>query len=159
IELSPGQLSRITGTAINYLWWTLSTYHRDQRFAPREDLVEVYGEWLLKLPNITPNGLVLPKEPTALAYNNFHRAFAEVLAELGLDRHFSHVQFPVNFRLVEGTPQPALDHRARSATKSHSDIWAGDPAGAFVAMLPLLGDVERIRVEYFEPREMPLTLV
>ena len=159
IELNQGQLSRITGGVINYLWCTLSAYHRGERFAQREDLVEAYGDWLLKLPNITPNGLMLPKEPTALAYNNFHRMFAEVFVELGLDRHFSHVQFPINLRLVEGTPQAALDRRARSATKLHSDIWAGDPAGAIIAMLPLLGDVERLGVEYFEPREMPENLV
>src|SRR5206468_1154959 len=128
-------------------------------FVPREDLVETYGDWLLKLPNITPNGLVLPKEPTALAYNCVHRAVAETLVELGLDKHFSALQFPINVRLVEGTPHDKNDQRPMAATKVHSDIWAGDPAGAIVLMLPLFGDVERLRVEYFEPREMPEPLV
>jgi hypothetical protein len=155
IALGAPQLARIRGAVTHYLWSALSAYFRTEVFALREDLLEAYGGRLLKLPNITPGGLVLVKEPMVLSYNALHRAVADAFAEIGLPAHFSHGLFPINVRLAEGTPNARVDSRPRASAKVHTDIWAGDPIGAVGFMLPLLGDIERVRVDWFEPRAMP----
>lgn len=144
----------VADAAVFYIWLTLSEYFRDQTFDLGADILDAYPDEVSALPNITPNGLILPKEPNILAYNILHRRVADMLVTLGVVDHIRAIQFPINLRLGRGAPDPAADQRPRASTKPHSDIWAGDPAGALVCMVPLLGDVAAVGVDFFEPREM-----
>ena len=91
--------------AVNhYLYVTLDAYYRDRKFDLGGDLVEIERDALAGLPNITPNGLVLPKRQTCAAYNLVHQAVAGIFNAFGLAAHASAVHAPVNIRLVNGRP-------------------------------------------------------
>ncbi len=154
VALDDPARASVVDAANFYIWLTLSEYFPERRFVLGEDLLETYRDAVMALPNITPNGLILPKEPNVLAYNILHRRVADLVARLGLAEHISAIQFPINVRLGRGAPNPAADSRPRASTKPHSDIWAGDPAGALVFMLPLLGDVQTVGVDFFEPQDL-----
>jgi hypothetical protein len=155
IRVPESSLASVAGAVNIYLWTTLTAFFPERRFALRDDLLSAYAGEVLSLPNVTPNGLVLPKEPNQLAYNLVHRRMAELLEVLGLAAHLKAIQFPLNVRLARGAADARADARPRASTKPHSDIWAGDPAGAVVFMLPVLGDIARVGVDFFEPEEMP----
>ena len=155
IQLKETLYSRIATAVAIYIWESLISFFPNKSFELSNNLLSVYASEIMALPNITPNGLILPKAENILAYNSLHRAVAKAFKDLGFDRHFSACQFPLNVRLISGTPNQALDRRARSATKAHCDVWAGVPAGAIVFMMPVLGDVEKAGVHFFEAKTLP----
>ena len=155
IQLKEALFSRITSAVTIYIWQSLINFFPDKCFTLSDNLLGAYASEIKALPNITPNGLVLPKSENILAYNSLHRIVAKTFMDLGLDRHFSACQFPLNVRLISGAPNQTLDGRPRSATKPHADVWAGDPAGAIVFMMPILGDIDKVGVHFFEAENFP----
>jgi hypothetical protein len=133
---------RIVDACNVYLWSSLNSYFSGKAFTLASDMLQAYPEDLMALPNITPNGLVLPKQQNLFAYNLLHWAVAGALEEMAFYKHFKALQFPINIRLVNGKPDPALDARPRASTKWHMDLWAGDPPASFVMALPVLGNFD-----------------
>ncbi|MDC0191222.1 hypothetical protein OAJ77_08355 [Rhodospirillales bacterium] len=114
---------------------------------------------ILGLPNITPNGLILPKQQTYLAYNQIHAAIVEIINLLNLEAHIKSVHAPVNIRLVNGMPDPIVDNRPRASVKMHSDMWAGEPANAIMVFLPIYGEHGKIGIKWIEPLTFPVSLM
>lgn len=147
-------------TALNiYLWTCLTQAFPEKIFAMTGDMLRDYEADVLSLPNVTPNGLVLPKEENMLAFNLLQREANEAFAALGMNDRIARIQFPLNVRLQSGAPNPQSALRPRASTKPHSDIWAGDPASGILVFLSVLGDPKHSGIRFFEPREFPLSYV
>ena len=156
----PGSSFKKIRNAVNYyLYATLDNYYHDQSFELNDDLFDSCTEQIKGLPNITPNGLVLPKRQTYLAYNLIHTTVADVFDQLGLQPHIKSVHAPVNIRLVNGRPNPKVDDRPRASAKMHSDMWAGEPANAVMVFLPVLGEYGKIGIKWIEPPDFPTNLM
>lgn len=141
-------------TAVNhYLYGTLTGFYPDERFEFSEEMLTRYASAIEKLPNITPNGLLLPKKETFLFYNQLHRAVADAFEALGFEKKAEMIHAPVNVRIVNGKKAEGVDSRPRASTKIHSDIWAGEPTSAIMVFFPVCGDTENICVRFLEPRE------
>ncbi|MFP6734638.1 MAG: hypothetical protein VB959_12430 [Rhodospirillales bacterium] len=153
-------LFRRLKAAVNlYLYVTLDSYYQDRDFDLASDLVETERQALAGLPNITPNGLVLPKRQSTAAYNLVHQAVAEIFAAFRLPEHAAAVHAPVNIRLVSGRPDAAIDGRPRASAKMHSDMWAGEPAGAIMVFLPVFGATGKTGIKWIEPLAFPEDLM
>ena len=146
-------------TAINYyLYSNLTNYFKNNLFKLCPDMIGKYPNEIKALPNITANGLVLPKKETYFEFNLIHKNVAQILQALKIDSQIDSIHIPINIRLVDGTPNPIIDNRPRSATKVHSDIWAGEPANAIIAFIPVLGDTLNTGISFWEPKEFPKNL-
>jgi len=146
--------------AVNYyLWATLSTCFPNKQFGMADDMLLAYPDDLKQLPNVTPNGLVLPKRETFLAYNEMQKRAAAVFRSLGVDSHVDRIHMPINIRMVNGLPNPVADARPRSSTKPHSDIWASEPAEAIQVFMLLLGHGDKSNVRFIQPHEFPASMV
>jgi len=143
----------------HYLWTCLSAAFPEQTFTLCDDMLKAYEADILRLPNITPNGLILPKQENIGAFNALQKEVAEAFAALGMGDCVARVQFPVNVRLQSGTPNQEVDSRPRASVKMHSDIWAGDPAGAILVFLSMLGDTAKAGIDFYEPACFPLSYV
>ncbi len=142
--------------AVNlYLFTTLSAHYSDRPIAMSPDLLSEQAALIGDLPNVTPNGLILPKLETYLAYNQVHAQVARIFEAAGLGPHVEAIHAPINIRLVSGTPDDAVDGRPRASTKDQSDIWAGEPAATVMVFLPVLGDTDKVGIHWVEPLEMP----
>src|SRR5690606_6759083 len=118
-----------------------------------------YTEEVIGLPNITPNGLVLPKIENQLGFNVVQKEAIAAFDALGLGEHIARVQWPVNIRLQSGTPNPVIDARPRASVKPHSDIWAGDPASGLMCFLAVLGNPECSGIDFIQPKNFPKSFV
>lgn len=116
----------------------------------QEDLLAARRAEILRLPNMTPNGLLLPKREVALEFNLVQRSAATWLRGLEIDEFVEAIQLPLNVRIVDGRADGPRDRRRYASAKLHSDIWAGEPSNAMVVMVPLLGDPST-NVEFREP--------
>ena len=106
---------------------------------------------IAKLANKTPNGLVLPKKELDKEYNQLHRAAANWLKSLNISHLYTHIFCPNNLRLVLGKETEEMAKRNYSSSKIHVDLWTGDPGDSIQAFIPLLGDIKRTTVEFYQP--------
>ena len=73
LVLDEVMFARLRNAVNIYLYVTLDAYYRDRKFDLGSDLIETERGAIAGLPNITPNGLVLPKRQTYAAYNLVHQ--------------------------------------------------------------------------------------
>ncbi|MBT6830776.1 MAG: hypothetical protein HOA58_14780 [Rhodospirillaceae bacterium] len=159
LALDTAMFGRLRNAVNIYLYVTLDAYYQDRNFDLGGDLVETERDALAGLPNITPNGLVLPKRQTYAAYNLVHQTVAGIFNGFGLAAHARAVHAPVNIRLINGHPDAAIDGRPRASAKMHSDMWAGEPAGAIMVFLPVFGASDKNGVKWIEPTSFPEALM
>jgi hypothetical protein len=142
--------------ALNYyLYINLVKWHANKIFDFSLDMLKKYPEEILALPNITPNGLILPKVENCIAYNFLHAEFAHAFSQIRINEAIDTIQFPINIRIIQGKPNPIVDQRPLSSTKPHTDIWAGDPACAMLVFLSLLGDPTRAGLDFMFTSQFP----
>ena len=146
---------RLKNSVINYLFTTLKQFYPNRNISNSANLLSEQLEHLSGLPNITPNGIILPKHGTFYAYNLVHAEVVQIFEQAGLPDHAEKIFAPISIRLVRGISRPTIDMRPRSTTKYHSDIWSGEPADAISVVLPVLGDTENAGIDWIEPSEMP----
>lgn len=159
LTITPETRARVV-TALNiYLWSCLSAAYPDKTFAITDDMLRDYTQDVAKLPNVTPNGLVLPKRENQLAFNLLQKETIAAFAALGFGDRVARVQYPVNVRLQNGAPDDKIDSRPRASVKPHSDIWAGDPASGILVFLSALGKAEYCGIDFLEPAAFPRSFV
>jgi hypothetical protein len=142
--------------ALNYyLYVNLIKWYENKTFNFSLNMLEQYSEDIVNLPNITPNGLILPKVENTIAYNFLHSEFAHAFDQIGISEAVDTIQFPINIRIKQGLPNPAVDQRPLSSTKVHTDIWAGDPACAMLVFLSLLGDPAKAGLNFLYTPQFP----
>lgn len=152
----PASSARRLRDAVNlYLFVTLAANWPEHPIQMSDTILEDQTDLIGALPNVTPNGIVLPKRETYLAYNHVHAEVVKIFEEAGLHHHVETIFAPINVRLVNGKPAPAVDSRPRASTKYHSDMWAGEPADAIMVFMPVLGDTENVGVHWIEPVDFP----
>ena len=154
-RLLEAQFAAVQEVVDQYLQTTLQAYYPDKHFARCNAFFERHLAAIQSLPNITPNGIILPKRETYHAYNHMHAGVADLFDELAVEPYIDGLQTPINLRIVDGTPDPVKDTRARASVKMHSDMWAGEPANAIMVFLPIFDAAGKIGVRWIEPRAFP----
>lgn len=156
-ELDMKDFHRLQQTAKEFIKDCIFEYHDQHEVAEDYFTTESFfmdNESIIKtLPNITPNGLVMPKKEILCSYNKILRAASKIVQSMGLHETCSRIHFPVNIRLRwSGTSEKTLN-RPYSSTKWHSDIWAGESAGNVMVHIPIFGDFESNGVSIAETPE------
>lgn len=103
------------------------------------------------LPNMTPNGLLLPKAENLKEYNDIHRVVADIFQCCSIGELIELVHCPINVRIVSGEISDK-DFRPRASQKLHSDIWAGEFSNSLMVFLACMGDNAN-GIEFMEPTE------
>ena len=118
-----------------------------------EQMVQLYASKLLRMPNVTPNGIVKPKLDTAAEFMVMHKRVAGLIAGIVLPGNkVVKMRLPLVLRLVDGTAPLEVVNRPRANNVMHSDFWTGSCCD-LALLLPLLGDVEHTTIRFGEPVE------
>lgn len=104
-----------------------------------------------KVRNCTPNGMMVPKKEVSLEFNLVVRAFADVIESLNFTDLVASWHVPLNVRYKDGHIVKGNLERAYPTEDIHSDSWAGESADSVTTMIPIFGDTERNRVDYYVP--------
>lgn len=158
LELSPVDFAKLQGAASAYVWQSLCAAFPDKIFSLSTEILTEAQSFVTRLPNRTPNGVVLPKAETFVSYNLVQHALVETLRREGLIAPFSHFQVPCNVRIVDSDSAPAVAARAYASSKVHTDVWNGEPHHSILFNLPLLGDPQSVGMAFYEPSQFPLEL-
>ena len=129
-----------------FLYENLVNFNKNKKYILSENILETYSDDIKNLPNITHNGLILPKNENLFSYNMLFSSIVDQFVSLDIINHIDKIQFPINIRLQDGTPNSIKDSRPRSTTKLHTDIWSGDTG--FLAILAILGDTNKAGIDF-----------
>lgn len=149
-KLSDAQYSTLRNYLALYLYDSVVQLNQGL-YVLTDDFLTDYAGCISKLPNITPNGLLLPKRHNLLSYNMVYRYITSLVKSFGIEEHMAKIHSPINVRIVNGEPNHAIDNRPRSSVKLHSDIWAGEFTNHIMIFIPVFGDMVHNGVELFEP--------
>lgn len=156
LKVSDYHRSKIESSLNYFLWTCLSAAHPNKNYVLSENLWEEYIEEIHQLPNITPNGKILPRKENILAYNQFQQTISESFSSLNLPKYIEKIAFPPSLRIRKGLPNPKIDQRPRATTKYHSDIWAGESSASIIFLLQIFGDSNHSSsVEFLNPIGIP----
>ncbi len=129
-------LSERVRSALNvFLWQCLAQAQPNRSFVLSDDMLHDYGTEIAALPNVTPNGLMLPKRENSASFNMVQKEAIAAFDALGISDRIARAQYPVNIRMQSGHPDVRLDRRPRASSKPHSDIWAGEPSSGILVFL------------------------
>lgn len=106
-----------------------------------------YKKHIIKLPNITPGGLIQPRKEIAIYYNKVHKNLIKILKSKKIIKEF-HSCSRINIRFKDGVKINKF--RKYSTFKAHSDSWNGHTVSS-IFMLGIEGDVSNNTVQYFKP--------
>ena len=114
-------------------------------------LLSRFRESVDELKNLTPNGVIVPKRETILEYNVFARAVVDVIARLGIDDLAGSWRVPLNLRWKGPRASESQVRRPYATERLHTDAWAGEHPDGITMLIPVFGDAEATRVEFFTP--------
>lgn len=157
LQLSASEFGLLRSAVRHYISACLDANHLAVLDDSPDPLLDA-RERILSLPNLTPNGLLLPKRDVALEFNVVQATVARIVRSRVVETELESIQLPLNIRLADGRPDTDRDLRAHASSKLHSDIWAGEPTHALMAMIPVLGDTST-NVEFFHPDDRLLAYV
>ena len=124
----------------------------EERFVlDEDDLLAEFQKKAGAIPNITPNGMIVPKRHLILEYNALVRAFVNIINELNIQPFISSWHIPLNLRIKFGTVNEENLKRHHPTEDVHTDSWAGESAESVTTMLFIFGDVARNHVRYYDP--------
>ena len=150
-------INKLQNAVMYFVWDCIISSNPDLDIKIDSNFYKNYSEIIKELPNITPNGLLVPKKENLLSFNKLQKIIYQEFEKNNLNNKIDKVQFPVNIRIQSGSFLG--DKRPRSSEKKHTDIWAGDPSGAIIVFLHIAGDHENIGINFFEPSNFPKELL
>lgn len=138
------------------VWDSLNSFYKNEFFdlnIPTEKFFKKYKSKIFNLPNITPNGLVLPKVEILCSFNLFNKAVFDLVDFLNI-QNSADVACPVNLRLNFGINRDkAFNERPKSSTYWHTDIWAGQNSNELMIHTPIFGDFDKNGISICDPKD------
>jgi len=104
-----------------------------------------------KLSNLTPNGMIVPKNEISLEFNSLIKNYVQILKYLNIENLIENFHFPPNIRLK--LPDVKKNHMLRKHPTElmHSDTWTGANPNWCAVHLFILGDISNNNIRYAEP--------
>lgn len=154
VSLSSSELNEIQFAVNTFILDTLSTFF-EREFTYVPDVLSTYRDDILSLPNITPNGIFLPKSPTQLSFNRLQQYVARIIQSRVDSRQFAYAHAPITLRIVRDEQDEAVLSRPRASTKPHTDIWAAEPSASCMCFIPVAGDFAANGVSFYNNDTLP----
>lgn len=104
-------------------------------------------------PQVTPNGMIVPKRNTVIEYNMVVRAFARIIGRLGFGDLVHSWHIPLNVRFKSSAVSEENMKRAHPTEHVHSDSWAGESSESVTVHIPIMGDCEKNHLQMFYPSD------
>lgn len=157
-QLDKGLFDAAQRAAGEFIWSTMRASGMNPEFTDFEDLINRYGGEILRLPPVTPNGVIRPKQETSVAFNLLQQRVADIVKSLGIDDKVFKMRSPHSIRIVESNAPDWVVNRPRANNIMHSDFWTGGCCD-LALLLPLFGDVINSGLKFAEPKGFDMSFL
>ena len=150
VKISKKKMNLIKNHSMQYLSEIL-----DQNTNKKEDvLLKYFGRKKNFLKNITPTGMILPKNNTSLEFNILLKSWYNAIRSLEIYDKLENCHTPAHLRVKWPTSQKKDLNRPRHAPEElHFDSWSGYSSHGLTFLLGVLGDTQKNRVRFFVPND------
>jgi len=148
IKIPDNLFYNIKSSTINYV----SRCFNDNEILIKEnDLIKKILSKSSKLSNLTPNGLMVPKNENSLEFNCLLKNYVQILKYFNFESLIENFHFPPNIRLKLPNVRKKNMLRKHPTELMHSDTWTGANPNWCAVHLFILGDIARNNIRYAEP--------
>lgn len=155
-EIDIDLLQLVQDTTNIFIKKCLTEFYKKPPLSDSDTLNETikHKTYILNLPNLTPNGLLLPKQECSEEYNYFVRSVQNLASNILNYDNIEGIASPVNLRVSRGlnATRSILD-RPTSSFKWHSDIWAGQNSNECMLHIPVAGDIKNNGINFALPND------
>lgn len=104
-----------------------------------------------KIKNITPNGMIVPKNEVTLEFNLIVKSYINILKSLNISKLIESFHFPPNIRYKGRNLRISNLKRKHPTEFFHSDTWTGAMPNWIASHLYIMGDIKRNHIRYAYP--------
>lgn len=133
------------------LWKCLRSSYPDIGPLHEDDFLKRYAKELHALPNRTPNGRLVIQEDQQHEFDHVQDCIGRIVEALHIEPHVTKIQCPAILRVQSGWQENSADSRPYATSKLHSDIWTGEPADCATLIIPVMGDLDKSGMDFFDP--------
>ena len=119
-----------------------------------KSILNYYNKNQNNLSFITPNGAVVPKKETSEEFNIITKNFIKIIESLNIQKKIIKLHFPLNIRIKFSSIPLSFYKRDRATEKPHSDSWAGESSNCVNFHIPIFGDVNNNKMEFYGPTKL-----
>ena len=153
ISLKKNEILNIKKFTKEYLLQSLNSYFNLKIGINEFDVIK-YKNLILNLPNITPNGVVMPKKENLFFYNKLQNYLFKLMDKYMMYEICKKIEL-CEVRLMRSNNDSYDPNRSYSSSKIHSDTWSGNPCDSKVALY-VDGDKENT-IRFFKPKKINLS--
>ena len=149
LEIKPDKkfIKNLRVSVLKYLTKNINSYYNLN--INKINDISKYRELILRLPNITPNGVINPRLETHKEYKKIVNLIKLMCSNYKLNEIYDLYELP-DVRLMRSNKFGYNSRREYSSSVIHSDRWAGHPSDAKVAIF-INGDSNNT-VHFFKPK-------
>ena len=114
-------------------------------------ILKKYEKKILDLPNITPNGVIVPKKENLISYFNLQSFIYKISSKYCLNKIADKTEL-CEVRLMRSNKHNYNSHRSYASSKIHSDTWSGNPCDSKIALF-IDGDKNNT-INFYRPKKM-----
>ena len=143
IKLKKDSFNRIKNASILYLAKIMNLDY----FPDESTIMELIEKHEFK--NITPTGMILPKNYSSIEYNLFLREYYSAISELYFFNKLESCHTPAHLRIKwPKTRKSDLERPRHAPEELHFDSWSGYSSLGLTFLIGVIGDIEKNRVNF-----------
>lgn len=150
IAIKKKDLNQLKVKVKEYICASINSYYKIKVKSREVSLIKKKN-LILGLPNITPNGVVVPKKENIKSFLNIQNLIFKICKKYFINESAKKIEV-CEVRLMRSNKHNYDNTRLYSSSKIHSDTWSGNPCDAKVAMY-IDGD-KLNTIEFFKPKKM-----
>lgn len=150
ITLKKSEILNLKKLSKKYLLQSINSYF-NLNIKLKDFKILKYKKLILNLPNITPNGVIVPKKENLILYNKLQNYLFQLMDRYMMYEICEKIEL-CEVRLMRSSNESYNSNRSYSSSKIHSDTWSGNPCDSKVAIY-IDGD-KKNTIKFYKPRKI-----
>jgi hypothetical protein len=144
-------IDNITYASRNYLSKCIQI--KNNTFLKEDEIIKFFQKKNSSIKNITPNGMIVPKNEFTLEFNTIVKAYVDIINYCNITNFIKNFHFPPNLRIKYPKIKKSHMRRKHPTEMLHADTWTGANHNWIASHIFLLGDVKNNNIQYVEPQK------
>lgn len=149
VKVPKNLIDNIINATRNYLSKCIQI--KNNTFLKENQIIKCFKKNNLNIKNITPNGMIVPKNEFTLEFNSIVKAYVDILKYCNITKFVESFHFPPNLRIKYSKIEKNHMRRKHPTELMHADTWTGANNNWIASHIFLLGDIKNNNIEYAEP--------
>lgn len=150
ISIFKKDLLKLQKLVKNYIKISIEQFYKI-KLNEKQNFLKKFKSLILNIPNITPNGVIMPKKENIKSYYKLQNFIFNLCSKYCLTKITDKIEL-CEVRLMRSNKFNYDNNRSYSSSKIHSDTWSGNPCDSKVVLF-IDGDKNNT-IEFLRPKKI-----